>query len=117
MGQWNPTQAQKSLLTSVSITIVAGTGTSAVIAPTGATKWTISGVTAVAPGGTNGALLVYKHSVASANLLAVVGIGESTSEDLNIPFQLDSLGANDLVINVQGASGTPVVVNLLGAAY
>lgn len=121
MGQWNPTQAQKSLLTSVVIaTGAAGNGSSAVIAPAGPTKWTITGFSAVAPGGTNGALMFYKHSVAAANLLAVMGIGENTSEDLNLPFQLDSGGANDLIVNAQGIpqlAGNTVTVNLIGAAY
>lgn len=121
MGQWNPTQAQKSLLTSAVIaTGAVGNGSSAVLAPAGATKWTITGITAVAPGGTDGALLIYKHSVAAANLLAVIGIGENTSEDLNVPFQLDSGGANDIIVNAQGIpqlAGNVVTVNLIGAAY
>lgn len=121
MGQWNPSQAQKSLLTSFVIaTGAAGTAASAVQAPAGTTKWAITGFAAVAPGGTDGALLFYKHSVAPANLLDVQGIGENSSESVNIPFQLDSAGANDLIVVAVGIpqlAGNTVTVNLIGSAY
>lgn len=121
MGRWSPGQLAKANLDSFTIaTGAVGSGNSTVRAPVGATKWNISQVAATAPGGTDGALIFYKHAVVDSNLIGVVGIGEKTSDDVNIPFLLDSLGANDLVVRAEGVTpgvGNVVTVVLIGVAY
>lgn len=121
MGRYSPGMQAKSLLSSISLaTGATGTATSAALAPTGATKWSITAYSAVAPVGTDAALLWYKGSAVDANLLAVTPIGEQTSDNINIPFLLDSLGSNNIVVKAVGipaATGNVVTVNLIGAAF
>jgi hypothetical protein len=118
MGRYSPGQKPGALLNSVTLaTGATGTAVSAAQSPVSPARWNVTAFSAVAPTGTDGALIFYKASKAPANQIAVVPIGELTSENLNIPFIVDA--TNSLVIEAVGIPqnvANNVTVNLIGVS-
>lgn len=116
MGRYSPGSKPAALLNSVTLaTGATGTAVSAAQNPVAPAKWNVTGYSATAPTGTDGALIWYKGSKSAANQLAVTPIGELTSDVLTVPFSVDA--SNPLVVEAVGipaATGNSVTVNIIG---
>lgn len=122
MGTYSPGQKVTASALLQSVVLATGSGGTAVSAeqkPVAPARWRLTGFTSTAPTGTDGALLFYKGSKATGNLLAVMPIGEYTSDDLPIPYDITSVAGMGVVVEavgIPGAVGNTVTVNLMGVS-